>query len=156
MKIQEYAIKVLNLIFKSELKSQATKALMFRGLYPWDQDQIMMTNSIKTETELYIELMKAYLKRVTRLLWRKKVRQQKEREKISADKETDGSVTWNQKKNLMELNQTEKPKKWIYFKYRKKEHIRRFCKEKDKNLVFVKTEKEMSSTTERNLKKKEL
>lgn len=155
MEIQEYVIKVLNLAFKSELEVQATKTLMFRGLYPRDQDQMMMINSIKTEMELKTETMKVYLERIIRLFQREEVRWQKEKKDIPADKETNVSAIWNQEEDSMELDQTEKRKiKRTYFKCGKKEHIRRFCKEK--TFVIVESEKETSPGSEKNLKKKEL
>ena len=55
MGIQEFVIKVVTLTHRTMLGDQTTKALVFRGLYPKDQDRVMFVNSIKTENELNVE-----------------------------------------------------------------------------------------------------
>lgn len=74
--IQEYRTKMLTLTNKAELRDQAAKTLMFRGLHSRDQDRMIMANSIKTEKELKEEILDKYLERITRLLRREEVRRQ--------------------------------------------------------------------------------
>ena len=59
------------------LRDQVTKALIFRGLYPKNQDQVMFINSVKTENELNVETIDQYLRWITTLIKRDEVRREK-------------------------------------------------------------------------------
>lgn len=61
MDIQKYITNVLNLFYQISLEDQATKVLIFRRVYLQDQDQIMLTNSIKAEKKFKKKNMKSYL-----------------------------------------------------------------------------------------------
>lgn len=124
MKIQEYAIKSLNLAHLAGLGKEATKALVFRKLHSKDQERMMLVNSIKTETEFQIENVKVYLERIIRLLRREEVRRQDIKKTDSADSLTHKAAIWRQKEDSMELD-TMKAEKEIRkcFKCRKTGYI---------------------------------
>lgn len=93
MGVQEFATKALNLAHLTGPGDQITKALVFRGLHPKDQDRMMMANSIKTETELQKKNVEIYLKRVIRLLRRKEVWKQSIKESDLTEKATHKPAT---------------------------------------------------------------
>lgn len=68
MDIQEYITRALNLSYQTDLEDQIIKTLVFRRLYPKNQNRIMLVNSIKIETEFQKKSMEVYLKRIIRLL----------------------------------------------------------------------------------------
>lgn len=139
MKIQEFVMKILNLVHQAKLESQTIKALMFRGLQANDQNKIMMINS---ENEFRTETVEQFLKRIMRLFWREKIRKREEKESNFRNGNIDHAVfIWNQKEDLMDLNQINAEKR-KYFKYEKTEYIRHFCKSKEKNLITVESENE--------------
>ena len=61
--ILKYCMKVMNLVELVNLKDQAVKTYFFCGLYPKDQDWIIVLNALKNEAELMEETLKDYLKR---------------------------------------------------------------------------------------------
>lgn len=95
MKIQEFAIKMINLVHRARLEDQATKVLMFRGLYLKDQDRIMLINSIKTEEELKKKSVKDYLKRIMRLLKRKEIKRKRKESNLDRESTENIKSTWN-------------------------------------------------------------
>ena len=74
LSIQEYVTKVLNLVNKTELKDQTSKALIFRGFHSRDQDRIMLTNSMYIENQLNTKRIEFYLKRIIILIRRNEMR----------------------------------------------------------------------------------
>lgn len=62
------------------------------------------------------------------------------------------SATWNQDKDLMKLDIMNK-KERTCFKCEKKEYIRRFCKNKEKDLTNLKMKNRIFQIQEENLKK---
>ena len=58
------------------LGNQIIKILVFRDLYSKNQDRVMFVNSIKIENELNVETIDQYLRRVTTLIRRNKIRRE--------------------------------------------------------------------------------
>ena len=132
MGIQEFATKVVTLAHRAMLGDQATKALVFRGLHPKDQDRVMLANSVKTENELNVETIDQYLRRVTTLIRRDEVRRGGWRPESSRT-EAVRPATWGHGGDPMELDNMETKRKETRkcFKCGKVGHIRRFCRQKD-------------------------
>ena len=72
--IQKYVTRVLNLINKTRLKNQTTRTLIFRRLYYNDQERVILTNSLYSKEQLTKEDIKEYLKRISILIQRDKIR----------------------------------------------------------------------------------
>ena len=132
IEIQEFAIKVVTLVYRTMLRDQATKALVFRGLHPKDQDRVILVNSVKTENELNVKTIDQYLRRITTLIRRDEIRREGWRLENSRT-ETVRPATWRHGRDLMELDNMETRRKEIRkcFKYEKVGHIRRFCRQRD-------------------------
>ena len=77
MKIQKFVTKVITLTYRTILENQTTKILVFRDLYPKDQDRVILIKSIKTKNELNVKIIDQYLRRVTILIRRDEIKREK-------------------------------------------------------------------------------
>ena len=92
----------------------------------------MLTNSLYLKKHLTKEDIKEYLKRISTLIRRNKVRRTKEKTMSDYEKinEKTIEIIWRHERDFMKLDKFNK-KKRKFFKYKKMNHIRRFCRNKE-------------------------
>ena len=106
--------------------------MIFRRLYYKNQERIMLTNSLYSKGQLIKKGIKEYLKKISILIRKDEIRRTREKTISKHEKlnENLSRTTWEHERDSIKLNEFNK-KKRKYFKCKKVNYIRRFCRNKE-------------------------